>query len=88
MKTWINIIVWYLKRKINPAVWAELEALIEQAETHVVSGQKRTWVLARLAELPEPLRAMLSSTAGWLINFALEALVAKLNVEAGSQANA
>jgi len=84
MKTWISLVVWYLKRKVDPAIWAALETLIEQAEDYVESGAKRTWVLAQLSELPEPLQTLLSSTATWLINFALEALVARLNLESRS----
>ncbi len=80
---WINLIVAILRRLLDAAVWQHLLMLILAADASDLPGaHKRQWVLNQLAALPEPARQALASVAPWLLNLALEAIVAQLRVKA------
>lgn len=79
---WINLIVAILRRLLDAALWQHLLTLILAADASALPGaQKRQWVLNQLAALPEPARQVLASVAPWLLNLALEAIVAQLRAK-------
>lgn len=81
MKVWIQLAYQLIRRAVrNDLVWRLVEELVEQAETAAASGQRGAWVRSRLAALPEPYRTAVTGVAAWLMNFAIEAMVARLKV--------
>jgi hypothetical protein len=85
MKKWIDLIAWILKRQLDPDVWSALSQLVATVENQAMTGaEKRAWVVKHLfLSPPGPLREAIAKTAGWLINLALEAIVAKRKIAGG-----
>lgn len=69
----INIIVTLVQRLLEKEIWNDLRELIMQAEEMFSDGtpgdQKRAWVLEQLA-----------TGSSWLVNLALEVIVAQKRV--------
>jgi hypothetical protein len=83
MTVWITLAYQLIKRAMkNEALWTWLEAMVMEASSQdsLSGSEKRTWVETRLAAIPDPYRAYLSGAATWLVNLAIEAMVAKLKV--------
>ncbi|AFL76218.1 hypothetical protein [Thiocystis violascens] len=80
---WINLIAAILRRLFDTALWQHLLTLILAADASDLPGaEKRQWVLNQLHALPESYRQALASVAPWLLNLALEAIVASLRAKA------
>ena len=83
MNVWIVLAYQLLRRAFaNATLWSWIEGYVADAEAQagLSGGEKRAWVAERLAALPESQRAALAALANWLINLAIEAMVAKLKV--------
>lgn len=75
----LNMALRLIQSLTGARLWLILESLVSQADALDLPGEsKRTWVRNQLAQMPEPLRTVVSGVAGYLMNLALEALVAKL----------
>ncbi len=74
----INAIVFFVQRLIDKDVFTELEALVREAMDFNISGdEKKEHVLVALRSLGSVISPAVAATAGWLLNLALEAVVAK-----------
>jgi hypothetical protein len=72
--TLINLIATLVRQLIGSDVWSLISIAVAQQDDVDKSGsEKREAVIAAL-------RAMTSTVAGWLVNLAIEAAVAKLKV--------
>ena len=86
MNVWINLAYQFLRRAFaNPTLWAWIEGNVEQAAQQAdrSGSAKRRWVDERRAAMPHAPRTALSALASWLVNLAIEAMVAKLKVAKG-----
>lgn len=75
----INAIVMLVRSMMDKKVFDELESLIiEFGNTDMPGEEKRKRVLEHLKDLNNLLLPAVAATASWMLNLALEALVAKL----------
>lgn len=81
MTTWIYLAYQLIRRALNnAALWSWIEEQVaEAAATDSLSGpEKRLWVAERLADIPPAQRQSLASVSEWLVNLAIETMVARL----------
>jgi len=80
-KITVNAIVFFVKRLIDSNVFSELERLIAGAMNFDISGEeKKAHVMAALKSLGGAVAPIIAATAGWALNLALEAIVAKYRI--------
>ena len=78
----LGLIVTLVQSMMDNGLVAALQELIKEAFDWDMPGdQKRAAVLERLKSLGGVLGEAVAATAPWLINLALEALVAKAKIE-------
>lgn len=89
MNVWITLAYQLIRRALkNDALWAYVEQLVKAADATADTGSaRRAWVDRWLANdaVPEGVRAALATTATWLLNLAIEAMVARLRASARDQ---
>ena len=78
----LNLIVTLVQSMMDNGLVAALQELIEEAFNWDMPGeQKRAAVMQKLEAIGGVVGDAVSATAPWLLNLALEALVAKAKVE-------
>lgn len=85
MRYLISAAYFLIRRAVADAgLWSLLErqVLAAAARDELSGPEKRWWVAERLAALPPEVRAPLEALAGWLVNLAVEAMVARLKLAA------
>lgn len=89
MKIWILLACQIIRRALkSPDLWAYLEETVAviEATQQTLSGTEKRGLLGELlaGENPagSPLAVAIASVSGWLLNLAIEAIVARLRVAA------
>ena len=78
----ITLIITLIQSMMDNGLVDKIQELVHEAFDFDMTGdEKRAWVVESLKELGGLLGAAVASTAPWLINLALEALVAKEKVD-------
>lgn len=83
MKAFVYLAYQLIRRAINDgALWAYVEERVHAAELTATRGaERRAWVdrcLEDWSAMLEGVRTGLATTATWLLNLAIEAMVARL----------
>ena len=82
---WIHLIVRLVRGLIDGGLFEQLQQLVQAATAWDIPGEeRRKRVLAELAAMGGMLGAAVADTAPWLLNLALEALVARQKIASGS----
>lgn len=75
----LNALILIIKQLIDANIFKAIELLVIDAMNFDISGEeKRAKVLEQLHNISGSIAPILASTASWVINLALEAIVAKL----------
>ena len=84
MNAWIYLVYQVVKRVVaNTALWSHLQSLVWQAaELPSATGfDKKSWLVRQLQktdDLPAGVKSGLAATSNWLLNLAIETMVARL----------